>query len=136
MNYKSEITKLSEEVSTIRKLLKYTQDRMVKEISTICLMNGGKIDIEDLSTESDDTPYVSYDGGGDNGYSDPFSKVKTIKAGKHKTWEGVEYDGFTIKVSAESCDAVLDDYELSYSDIEDIFLFLTQDEIIETLLED
>lgn len=132
---KSEIAKLSEEVRTIRELLKYTQDRMVKEISAICLMNGGKIDTSDLSVESDDMPCVSYDGSGDNLYSDPYSKVNTIKAKKHKTREGVEYDGFVISVSAETCDAVLDDYELSYSEIENIFLFLTQDENIEILLE-
>ena len=132
---RQEIRNLDEDVRNIRELMNSTRRRMVEQINALCSHHGGEVNVEDIALGSSDIPTVCYDGDGDNCCVDPYASVMKIKARRNKDWKQCEYDGFVIEVSSEMAYATLLDNELSYDEIESIFEFLAEDEILETIMD-
>lgn len=128
--------RLDKDVRTLRELMNSTRLRMVEQINALCLHHGGEVNVEDIALDSSDIPTVCYDGDGDNCCVDPYASVLKIKARRNKDWKQCEYDGFEIEVSSEMAYATLLDKEISYEEVESIFEFLTEDEVLPIVLKE
>lgn len=127
--------RLDIEVRSVRVLMNRTREHMVENINTLCETNGGELDLKDFELDKCELPSVCYDGDGEREYADPYALVTKIKSTVNKDFSGHKYNGFSIKISAEMVNATLLDKELSYEEIESIFEFLTEDEILGNIMD-
>ena len=127
--------RLDKDVRTLKELMISTRRRMVEQINALCSNNDGELNLKDLSLDDSDIPTVCYNGDGDNCCSDPYATVLKINTRRSTDWKKCEYDGFAIEISSEMAYATLYDNELSYEEIESIFEFLAEDEILGTIID-
>jgi len=132
---RQEIERISVENAITETRISLESEHMVKSINQLCRLNGGEIDLDDFCVDGCELPNACYDGDGDSFFSDPFAKITMVKAEKHKNRKGEEYEGFHVNISAESCDAMLDDNELCHQEILCLFRFLTEKENLETIMD-